>query len=60
VGARFGDGAGRRATELWRALHRIGWRPGEPAGEHVSRRQLRRMHTLAVALFADLSRPDGG
>jgi hypothetical protein len=58
VNARFGAQAAVRAAELWRMLHRIRWRTvdGEvmPA-ERVARRQLVRMHTLAVEVFDALT-----
>jgi hypothetical protein len=46
--------AGRRAAELWRELHRLGWKPGERPVEAISARRFRRMHELATSLFAAL------
>jgi hypothetical protein len=49
-----GADAGRRAAELWRELHRLGWKPGERPVESISARRFRRMHELATSLFAAL------
>ena len=58
VNARFGAQAALRAGELWRLLQRIRWRTvdGEVTpSERVARRQLLRMHVLAVELFDALT-----
>jgi hypothetical protein len=55
VEAQLGVEAGRRAAELWRELHRLGWRPGERPVEAISARRFRHMHELATALFDELA-----
>jgi hypothetical protein len=55
VEAQLGVEAGRRAAELWRELHRLGWRPGERPVEAISARRFRHMHELASALFDELA-----
>jgi hypothetical protein len=50
-----GGEAGRRAAELWRELHRLGWRPGERPVEPISARRFRRTHELAKSLFDALT-----
>jgi hypothetical protein len=56
VSEKFGDDAGRAAHELWRHLHGLGWRTGEPPAERISRRRLERMHALATQLFDAIGR----
>jgi hypothetical protein len=55
VEAQLGIEAGRRAADLWRELHRLGWRPGERPVEPISGRRFRHMHSLATALFDELA-----
>jgi len=55
VEAQLGLEAGRRAAELWRELHRLGWRAGERPVEPISARRFRHMHQLATALFDELA-----
>ncbi|HEX4458027.1 MAG TPA: DUF4350 domain-containing protein [Polyangia bacterium] len=53
--------AGQRATELWRAFGKLGWRGPKPRTQQwVSRRQLERLHQLATALFDALAREGQG
>ncbi len=56
IEAEHGVAAGRRAAELWRELHRLGWRTGERPVETISARRFRRMHELATALFGALKK----
>jgi hypothetical protein len=59
VAADYGPVAARDAAELWRLLHRVRWREGSDAElapeSRVSRRQLTRMHALAISLFDALA-----
>jgi hypothetical protein len=55
VESQLGIEAGRRAAELWRELHRLGWKPGERPVEAISARRFRHMHQLATALFDELA-----
>jgi hypothetical protein len=55
VEAKLGVEAGRRAAELWRELHRLGWKPGERPVQSISVRRFRHMHALATALFDELA-----
>jgi Domain of unknown function (DUF4350) len=55
VEAQLGVETGRRAADLWRDLHRLGWKPGERPVEAISARRFRHMHELATALFDELA-----
>jgi hypothetical protein len=55
VETQIGVEAGRRAAELWRELHRLGWKPGERPVEAISARRFRHMHEVATALFDELA-----
>ena len=61
VARKAGKLAGSRATELWKAFGRLGWRgPAPRTQQWVSRRQLERLHQLATALFDALAREGQG
>ena len=61
VTLKAGKLAGQRATELWKAFGKLGWRGAKPHTQPwVSRRQLERLHQLATALFDALTREGQG
>lgn len=61
VAGKAGKLTGHRASELWRAFGKLGWRGAKPrTRQWVSRRQLERLHRLATALFDALAREGQG